>query len=60
MNPGDRHILKNLHFSIPKKPTMDLSQHWLVFEIDGTYNEAEYGTGYTYAHTSRDVFVARP
>lgn len=60
MRPEERQVLRDLHFTIPKSQTMDLSQHWLVFELLETHPESsDQRPGTTYAHSSKDVFVRR-
>ncbi len=59
MRPEERQVLRDLHFTIPKSQTMDLSQHWLVFELLETHPESsDPRAGTTYAHSSKDVFEA--
>ncbi|MBA3768333.1 MAG: hypothetical protein H0W99_15410, partial [Acidobacteria bacterium] len=34
MSPGEEYSLGSAHFSIPKEPGVDLSQRWLVAQLD--------------------------
>lgn len=60
MRPEERQVFEDLYFTIPNTQTMDLSQHWLVFELLETHPEAsDQRPGTTYAHSCKDVFVRR-
>lgn len=60
MTPNIEHQIENTKFIITKDPTIDLSQHWLVFTMSGrmldSANPAENQIGTTYAHSSRNIF----
>jgi hypothetical protein len=56
MSPGDEYKLKDVTFSIQKGKSTDLSKYWLLFEIEQR-SERSGSTGYSYAHSDRDIFV---
>jgi hypothetical protein len=63
LKAGDRHILRNLHFLIPKDRTWDLTYHWLLFQLENRSAKNERGqtvTGWTYTHTREDIFSTGP
>ena len=60
MRPGDRLSLGELHFSIPTGEAVDLSQHWLVAQMEGTALDVpaeKRRKGHAYAHSSPDIFT---
>jgi hypothetical protein len=59
LKSGDRYILRNLHFVVPKDRAPDLAYCWLLFQLENRTHKNERGqtvTGWTYAHTSEDIF----
>jgi hypothetical protein len=61
MRPGDRLGLVELHFSIPTGAEVDLSQHWLVAQMEGTALDVpaeKRRKGHAYAHSDRDIFTS--
>jgi len=59
LKAGDRSILRNLHFIIPKDRTGDLTYYWLLFQLETRTAKNEKGetvTGWTYTHSSDDIF----
>ena len=61
MSPKEEHPLVDLHFSLPKESTLDLSKRWLVVEIQEEILDAppnENGSrGYAFVHSCKDIFV---
>lgn len=61
MSPGDEHTFEGeIHFSIPKELTTDLSQHWLMAEMEDIVLDRPVGQllrmGYAYATSRKDIF----
>lgn len=59
MRPGDVHSLGELYFHIPIERPMDLSQHWLVVQMEDVVldvAEEKQRKGYAYAHSCKDIF----
>jgi hypothetical protein len=62
MTAGDEYSLGSIHFSIPKEETTDLSQHWIVAQMDDyalDLPQNEPIEGYAYATSCRDIFVQK-
>jgi hypothetical protein len=62
MGPGDSYSLGEMYFKIPIQASIDLSQHWLLVQIDETtLDDPEEGPtkGFAYAQSCKDIF-SRP
>lgn len=62
MAPRQEHALSDLHFSLPKESTLDLTKRWLVVEIQEDILDApivDGRKGYAYVHSCRDIFTRR-
>jgi hypothetical protein len=62
LSPKEEHPLSDLHFSLPKGSTLDLTKRWLVVEIqeDALDVPVEEGKkGYAFVHSCTDIFVRR-
>lgn len=62
MRPGDSYSLGELYFYIPIDDSIDLSQHWLVMQMEDNVPdvaEEERLKGYAFAHSCRDVFTRK-
>jgi hypothetical protein len=63
MRPGDKWSLGETTFQIPLHSAIELPLHWLVLQIEeisldaGDVPEGESKTGYSFAHSPRDVFA---
>lgn len=60
MSPGDMRSLGELHFSIPTGDGVDLSNYWLVAQMENTALDVpaeKRRRGYAYAHSVRDIFT---
>jgi|ERR1043165_643220 hypothetical protein len=64
MSPGDRKEFEGLDFRIPIKPNTDLSNSWIVIDIQDEaldpipgHNEPSYGS--SFAHSCRNIFKAK-
>ena len=61
MRPGDRLSLGELHFSIRAGAEVDLSQHWLVAQMEVTHLDVpaeKRRKGHAYAHSDQDIFTS--
>lgn len=59
MSPGDSHKIGEMFFDIPINGSVDLSQHWLLVQMeDITLDEPEEGPtkGFAYAQSRKDIF----
>jgi hypothetical protein len=61
MRPGDEYTFEGeVHFSIPKEPTTDLSKYWLVAEMEDIVLDRPNGeplrAGYAFAMSCKDIF----
>ncbi|HEY0078914.1 MAG TPA: hypothetical protein VGB73_09740 [Pyrinomonadaceae bacterium] len=62
LKPGDEFALYDLHFTLPKEPETDLSTRWLVVAMQEDALDVPRKKdlrGYSFAHSSRDVFSTR-
>lgn len=62
LKPKDEFTLYGLHFSLPKEPETDLSTRWLVVTMQEDALDVARKKdlkGYSFAHSSRDVFSTR-
>ena len=64
MKPGDEYTFEgDLHLSIPKEPTTDLSKHWFVAQMDDMVldlpGDEARRPGYALAMSCKDIF-SRP
>lgn len=62
MRPGAVYSLGELHLYIPIDDSVDLSKHWLVAQMEDIVLDApgEEGLkGYSFAHSSRDIFTQK-
>jgi hypothetical protein len=60
MSPGDTLSLGELYFRIPVDDAVDLSERWLVVQMEETaldVPEEERQKGYAFAHSRRDIFT---
>ena len=59
MSAGGTAQLGELNLNIPIDPTIDLSKHWFVVQMNDTALDVpkeERVAGYAFAHSSRDIF----
>ena len=59
MSPREEYSLSDLHFSLPKEFTMDLTKRWLVVEIQEDALDLPVEarkTGYAFVHSCPDIF----
>lgn len=63
MLPGDEYSLGELHFTIPKEETTDLSKHWFVFYMDEFVldhpSKRNPVPGFSLAVSCRDIFTQK-
>ena len=58
MAPGDKFEFNEVYLDIPLDPSVDLSTHWLVLQIEDITLDFEKGDskGYSFAHSACDIF----
>ena len=59
MSPGEEYSLGSTHFSIPKEPGVDLSQRWLVAQLDDIALDTANGKpsrGAAFVQSCQDIF----
>lgn len=59
MGPGDSHSLGEMNFHIPIDGSIDLSQHWLLVQMDEiTLDDPQEGPtkGFAFAQSCKDLF----
>lgn len=59
MSPREEHLLSDLHFTLPKEGTLDLTRRRLVVEIQEDALDAPAGEGeegYAFVHSCEDIF----
>lgn len=62
MLPGEEYSLGATHFSIPKEPGVDLSQRWLVAQLDDIVLDTTDGKpsrGAAFVHSRRNIFTGQ-
>ncbi len=62
MTPKEEHTVTNLHFSLPKESTIDLSRRGLAVEMqEDTLDAArdQDGKGFAFVHSCNDIFARR-
>ena len=59
MSPGEEYSLGSIHFSIPKEPGVDLSERWLVAQLDDITLDTADGKpsrGAAFVQSCKDIF----
>jgi hypothetical protein len=62
MSPREEHTITDLHFTLPKESTLDLSRRWLVAEMqeDALDTSGEdNGKGFAFVHSCKHIFAKR-